>query len=59
MTTKPVRLELNNSGAWKVIGRFGADDEEHASLVMDGSKGAFVSWPATKNEEDLDDDPPF
>jgi len=22
MSTKPVRLELNNSGAWKVLGRF-------------------------------------
>lgn len=35
---KPVRLELNNSGAWKVIGRFDAADDEHASLVLDAAE---------------------
>lgn len=36
--TKPVRLELNNSGSWKVLGRFDADDDEQASLVMDAAQ---------------------
>lgn len=35
---KPVRLEFNNSGAWKVLGRFDADDEDQASLVMDAAE---------------------
>lgn len=35
---KPVRLELNNSGAWKVLGRFDAADDEQASLVMDAAE---------------------
>lgn len=32
---KPVRLELNNSGSWKVLGRFDAADETQADLVLD------------------------
>ena len=35
---KPVRLELNNSGSWKVIGRFDADDTYHANLVMNAAE---------------------
>ena len=35
---KPVRLEFNNSGAWKVLGRFDADDEDQASLVLDAAE---------------------
>lgn len=35
---KPVRLELNNSGSWKVLGRFDAADDEHTSLVMDAAE---------------------
>jgi hypothetical protein len=35
---KPVRIELNNSGAWKVLGRFDAADEEHCSLVLDAAE---------------------
>ena len=35
---KPVRLEFNNSGSWKVLGRFDAADEEHASLVLDAAE---------------------
>lgn len=35
---KPVRLELNNSGAWKVLGRFDAADDEQASLVLDAAE---------------------
>jgi hypothetical protein len=35
MMTKPVRLELNNSGSWKVIGRFDAADDEQTNLVLD------------------------
>lgn len=36
-TRKPVRLELNNSGAWKVLGRFDAGDDEQTSLVLDAA----------------------
>jgi hypothetical protein len=35
---KPVRLEFNNSGAWKVLGRFDEADDEHASLVLDAAE---------------------
>ena len=35
---KPIRLELNNSGAWKVLGRFDAADDEHCSLVLDAAE---------------------
>lgn len=35
---KPCRLELNNSGAWKILGRFDAADDAQASLVMDAAE---------------------
>lgn len=35
---KPVKLELNNSGAWKRLGGFDADDEDQAALVMDAAE---------------------
>lgn len=35
---KPVRLELGNSGAWQVLGRFDAADDEQASLVLDAAE---------------------
>lgn len=35
---KPVRLEFNNSGSWKVLGRFDADDDEQTSLVLDAAE---------------------
>lgn len=38
MNTKPVRLELNNSGAWKVLGRFDAADGEQSALVLDAAE---------------------
>jgi hypothetical protein len=33
-SAKPVRLELNNSGAWKVLGRFDAADDDQTDLVL-------------------------
>lgn len=33
----PCRLELNNSGAWKVIVRFDAADEETSGEIMDAA----------------------
>lgn len=36
--TKPVRLELNNSGAWKILGRFDAADDEQTALVLDAAE---------------------
>jgi hypothetical protein len=35
---KPVRLELNNSGSWKLLGRFDAADDEQSSLVLDAAE---------------------
>lgn len=35
---KPVRLELNNSGSWKLLGFFDAADDDQASLVMDAAE---------------------
>lgn len=35
---KPCRLELNNSGAWKVLGRFDAADDEQTALVLDAAE---------------------
>ena len=34
---KPVRLEFNNSGAWKVLGRFDAADGHHTDMVLDAA----------------------
>ena len=35
---KPVWLELNNSGAWKVLGRFDAADDDQVDLVLDAAE---------------------
>lgn len=35
---KPVKLELNNSGAWKRLGSFDAADDNQAALVMDAAE---------------------
>ena len=36
---KPVRLEINNSGAWKLLGRFdAADDEASDDLLNDAER---------------------
>lgn len=35
---KPVRLEMNNSGAWNVLGSFDANDDEQTSLVLDAAE---------------------
>lgn len=35
---KPVKLELNNSGAWKTLGRFDAADDEQTALVLDAAE---------------------
>lgn len=40
---KPVRLELNNSGAWKVLGRFDAADDEQTSLVLDAAEDLVLT----------------
>lgn len=36
--SKPVRLEFNNSGSWKVLGRFDASDDEQSALVLDAAE---------------------
>lgn len=36
--SKPVKLELNNSGSWKRLGAFDAADEGQAALVMDAAE---------------------
>lgn len=35
---KPCRLEFNNSGAWKLLGRFDAADDAQTSLVLDAAE---------------------
>jgi len=35
---KPVRLELNNSGSWKLLGRFDAADDDQVALVLDAAE---------------------
>lgn len=35
---KPVKLEINNSGAWKKLGCFDAADDEQAALVLDAAE---------------------
>lgn len=35
---KPCRLELNNSGAWKLLGRFDAGQDAAASAIMDAAE---------------------
>lgn len=40
---KPVRLELNNSGAWKLLGCFDADDEAQTSLVLDAAEDLVLT----------------
>lgn len=35
---KPCRLEFNNSGAWKLLGRFDAADDEQSALVLDAAE---------------------
>lgn len=37
MSSKPVRLELNNSGAWKLLARFDATCEEQADAIMNAA----------------------
>jgi hypothetical protein len=39
MTTmkKPVRLEINNTGAWKVIGRFDAADDAAVDDILNSA----------------------
>ena len=35
---KPVRLEINNSGAWKVLGKFDAADEFQADDILNSAE---------------------
>jgi hypothetical protein len=35
---KPVRLELNNSGAWKLLGHFDAADDMQTDEVMNAAE---------------------
>lgn len=46
---KPCRLELNNSGAWKVLGRFDAADDEQASLVLDAAEDLIQTLHNSEN----------
>jgi hypothetical protein len=46
---KPVRLELNNSGAWKLLGRFDAAVDDAAGEIMDAAEklAAALNDPAS------------
>ena len=35
---KPVKLELNNSGSWKRLGGFDAEDADQTALVLDAAE---------------------
>ena len=39
----PARLELNNSGSWKVLGRFDFDDEAHTALVLEAAEALLMN----------------
>ena len=36
--TKPVRLELNNTGAWKMLGLFDASHDLHTDMVLNAAE---------------------
>ena len=38
LPARPVQLQINNSGAWKLLGRFDAADDEQTSLVLDAAE---------------------
>lgn len=38
LPAKPVKLELNNSGAWKTLARFNAADEAQCDLAFDAGE---------------------
>lgn len=38
MMSKPVRLEINDSGSWRVICRFDAADDERANAILDAAE---------------------
>lgn len=46
---KPCRLELNNSGSWKVLGRFDAADDEQTSLVLDAAEDLIKTLHNSEN----------
>ena len=37
MNAKPCRLELNNSGAWKLLGKFDAGREDTTDAIMNAA----------------------
>ena len=45
---RPVRLELNNSGAWKVITRFDAGDDHASGVVQESSYALAKLDPKSK-----------
>lgn len=40
---KPVRLEINNSGAWKLLGTFEGDDGDTWELVFEHASALFAT----------------
>ena len=47
--TKPVSIELNNSGSWKRLGGFDASDEDQAALVMDAAEDLVKTLHNSEN----------
>jgi len=45
----PVRLEMNNSGAWKVLGRFDAADDDQTALVLDAAEDLVKTLHNSEN----------
>lgn len=46
---KPCRLEINNSGAWKLLGTLDAADDEQVALVLDAAEQLVLTL---HNKED-------
>lgn len=59
--SKPVRLEFNNSGAWKVLGQFNLDNPHQAGNVMHAAEQLLTvlydgtltkQWPSLRISTD-------
>ena len=56
LAKKPVRLEVNNSGSWKLVCRFDAADADQADAAMEGAEclmraaGGRSPWRISSDE---------
>lgn len=47
---KPVRMEINDSGSWRLIGRFDAGDDEQSDAMLDAAErlAQALGWKSTR-----------